>query len=230
MSGAHLILVQLGAALPTHSYSQRQESGPPLSSKCEVKHNMSLFVLFRLAWRTASGSFPASWRTTILLSLYTSKCSVGICRSTVRALHKYLKGEREILELSLVGISAAAPHVQPLSLCRKDSCPVSLQSPGTANYSPISFPDTTGMRGKTESLNHGSLGPAHYWMCVLQEHFPDPGRGSYTVPSCRGDAEAPNSCIPLPSSHGLPWKPTFGDGKIFFMGFHLVPSDSQGGL
>lgn len=91
---AHLILVQQGDTLPTHGYSQRQESGSaPLSFKCEVKRKMSLFVLFRLAWRTALGSFPASWRTTILPSLYTSKCSVGICRSTVRALHKCLRGK-----------------------------------------------------------------------------------------------------------------------------------------
>ena len=161
----HLILVQLGATLPTHGYSQRQESGStPLSFKYEVKCKMSLFVLFRLAWRTALGSFPASWRMTILLSLYTSRCSVGICRSTVRALHKCLRGEGEILKLSLVGISAAVPHVQPLSLCRKDFCPVALQSPATANYSPISFPDTTGMRGEGRSLNHSSLRSAHYWI------------------------------------------------------------------
>lgn len=217
---AHLILVQLGATLLTHSYSQRQESGSaPLSVKCE----MSLFVLFRSAWKTALGSFPASWRMTILLSLYTSKCSVGICRSTMWALHKCLREEREILKLSLVGISTAGPHVQPPSLCRKDFCPVSLQSPGTANYSPISFPDTTGMRGERGRLNHRSLGPAYYWMCLLQEHFPVPVHGSCVVPPSRGDAEAPNSTIPSPHLMVSRGNPLLGMGRYSLWDFIWSP-------
>lgn len=109
---ACLIPVQLAATLCIQSYIQRQESGSlMLSFKCEVKCKMAFFVLFRLAWRTTLGSFPASWRMTILLLLYMSKCSVGICRSTVQALHGCLRGEREILKLSLRSCSThAAPE------------------------------------------------------------------------------------------------------------------------
>lgn len=112
-----------------------------------------------------------------MLSLYTSKCSVGICRSTVWAFHECLRGEREILKLSLVAVSTAAPHMQSLSLCRKDFCPVAPQSPGTANYSPFSFPDTTGMRGEGGSPNYRSLGPARYWCvsCRSTSHILDMG-------------------------------------------------------
>lgn len=51
------------------------------------------------------------------------------------ALHKWLRWEREIPQPSLVGISAAAPRVQPLCLCREDFCPAALQSSEAASYS-----------------------------------------------------------------------------------------------
>lgn len=99
---------------------------PPKSelSHCQVKRNVKcyIFALFRSAWRTAWGSFPASWRTTTLLSLYTSKCSVGICKNSPRAWHKCLRGEREIPKPVLAGVSAAAAPVQPLSLCTGGFC------------------------------------------------------------------------------------------------------------
>lgn len=104
-----LILVQLAATLRIQGYRQRQESGSlMLSFQCEVKCRMAFFVLFRLAWRTTLGSFPASWKMTILLLLYMSKSSVGICRSTVQALYKCLRGEREIFKLSLRSSSTCA--------------------------------------------------------------------------------------------------------------------------
>lgn len=59
----------------------------------EAKRYMSLFVLFRSAWRTASGSFPASWRTTTLLSLCTSKCSVGIHRDSTGLAQMFERGK-----------------------------------------------------------------------------------------------------------------------------------------
>lgn len=51
------------------------------------------------------------------------------------ALHKWLRWEREIPQPSLGGISAAAPHVQPLCLCSEDFCPAALQSSEAASYS-----------------------------------------------------------------------------------------------
>lgn len=148
-----------------------------------------------MAWRTASASFPASWRTTTLLLLYMSKCSVGIFSSTVWALHECLRGERQILKLSL-----------GISLYRKDFCPLSLQSPGTANYSCISFPDTTEMRGEKGSLNQRSPGLAP--ACAsCRSPSQILAMGAVLSSPYRGDAEAHIISIPslyLMVSHRYP--------------------------
>lgn len=55
------VLVSKEGPLCSLGYNHRWEAGSSsLFCKCEVNCKMSLSVLFRSAWRTALGSFPAS--------------------------------------------------------------------------------------------------------------------------------------------------------------------------